>query len=83
MNVRPSFRLVATLLTLAPSTVTGQVPTFKDVVGHSFGERITEHHQMVRYLERLAEASPRVTIEVQGQSWEGRKFVMAVVTSPA
>ncbi|MCH7683205.1 MAG: hypothetical protein IIB35_05720, partial [Gemmatimonadetes bacterium] len=82
MNARPSFRLVATLLTLVPSTVTGQVPTFKDVVGHSFGERITQHHQMVRYLERLAEASPRVTIEVQGRSWEGRKFVMAVVTSP-
>ncbi len=81
-SVRPSFRLVATLLTLVPSTVTGQVPTFKDVVGHSFGERITQHHQMVRYLERLAEVSSRVTIEVQGRSWEGRKFVMAVVTSP-
>ena len=81
-SVRPSFRLVATLLTLVPSAATAQVPTFRDITGHSFGERITQHHQMVRYLERLAEASPRVTIEAQGRSWEGRKFVMAVVTSP-
>ncbi len=66
---------------LAPSVATSQVPTFQDIVGHSFGERITQHHQMVRYLETLAAASPRVTIEERGESWEGRKFVMAVVTS--
>ena len=77
-----SFRLLTTLSMLVPSAATAQVPTFRDITGHSFGERITQHHQMVRYLERLAEASPRVTIEAQGRSWEGRKFVMAVVTSP-
>ena len=73
---------LAMLLALAPAPVIAQVPTFRDVVGHAFGERVTQHHQMVRYLETLAAASPRVTIEERGESWEGRTFVMAVVTSP-
>ncbi len=81
LSVLPSFRLLATLLILAPSAATTQVPTFSDITGHAFGERITQHYQMVEYLEALAAASPRVTIEERGRSWEGRKFVMAVVTS--
>lgn len=64
------------------SSAVSQVPDFEEVVGHGFGERITEHHQMVRYLERLADASPRVSLVDQGDSWEGRKLLMAIVTSP-
>jgi Zinc carboxypeptidase len=59
-----------------------QVPSFKEVTGHDFGERITVHDEMVRYLERMADASPRVTVERQGASWEGKEFLMAVVTAP-
>jgi hypothetical protein len=62
--------------------VYGQVPSFKDVVGHDFGERITVHHQMVRYLERLAQTSNRVRIVDQGFSWERRNLTFAIVTSP-
>jgi hypothetical protein len=60
-----------------------QVPTFRDVTGHDFGERVTLHPEMVRYLERLAATSPRVTVHAQGRSWEGRALMLAVVTSPA
>ncbi len=66
---------------VAPAAAQG-VPTFRDASGHAFGERITQHHQMQRYLERLAEASPRVTLIRQGESWEGRAFLLAVVTAP-
>jgi hypothetical protein len=38
---------------------------------------------MVRYLERLAATSPRVTMERQGETWEGRALVYAIVTTPA
>ncbi len=69
-------------LVLVCSVSYGQVPTFKDVVGHDFGERITLHHQMVRYLERLAETSNRVRIVNQGLSWERRSLMLAIVTSP-
>jgi hypothetical protein len=58
------------------------VPAFRDVSGHAFGERITVHHQMQAYLERLAAASPRVRVIRQGFSWERRAFLLAVVTSP-
>jgi hypothetical protein len=75
--------LVAGLLGLAAAgPLHAQVPMFRDVAGHDFGERITLHHQMVRYLERLAHASDRVTIEVQGHSWDGRELMLAIVTSP-
>ena len=66
----------------ASAVASAQVPTFRDVTGHEFGERVTLHHEMVRYLERLDVASPRVTVRVQGHSWEGRELMLAVVTSP-
>jgi hypothetical protein len=69
-------------LLLTAAALTAQVPTFEQVVGHEPGERITLHYEMVSYLERLADVSDRVTIEVQGESWEGREFMLAIVTSP-
>lgn len=72
--------LLAALAPTAPGAA--QAPTFRDAVGHEFGERITVHHQMVRYLERLAAASDRVAIEEQGRSWGGRELMLAIVTAP-
>lgn len=87
MMLRPhrSFVLGISLLSLAlwGRAASAQVPAFAEVVGHEFGERVTQHHEMVRYLERLAEASDRVTVRDVGRSWEGRRFLMAIVTSPA
>jgi hypothetical protein len=73
--------LAFSLLTI-PAAAQGPVPTFREVTGHDFGERITQHHQAMQYLERLAAASSRVTLVRMGQSWERRDLVMAVVTSP-
>ena len=73
---------VVSMAVVSSSTLAAQVPTFRDVTGHAFGERITQHHEMVRYLERLAEASDRVAIRRIGRSWEGREFVVAIVTAP-
>jgi hypothetical protein len=69
-------------LLLLPGALVAQAPAFRDVVGHDFGERITMHHEMVRYLDRLAAESPRVRVERQGRSVEGRELLLAVVTSP-
>ncbi len=65
----------------APRLAAQSVPTFAEVSGHAFGERITVHAEMVRYLERLAEVSDRVQMIDQGASWEGRALLVAVVTS--
>lgn len=67
----------------SPIIAQGQVSSFAEITGHDFGERITVHHEMVSYLEYLAEASPRVTVVEQGRSWEGRRLLLAIVTSPA
>ncbi len=68
---------------LIPGLVSAAVlPTFKEATGHDFGERITEHHQMIRYLEMLDRDSPRVRILQQGESWEGRSLTAVIVTSP-
>ncbi len=59
-----------------------QAPRFKDVTGHDVGERITAHHEMVRYVEALAERSPRVRLVWQGESWEKRPLPLVVVSDP-
>jgi hypothetical protein len=64
------------------TSAAAQVPSFAEVTGHGFGERITLHHEAVRYLERLAETSDRVRIVEQGETWEGRKLLVAIVTAP-
>jgi hypothetical protein len=80
--MRRSSVFVAALLCLIPATLAAQAPAFREVAGHDFGERVTLHHQMVRYVERLAAESPRVTMERLGHSVQGRELVLAVVTSP-
>ena len=82
MLMLPALRLWL-IGTLAFATILpAQVPTFREVSGHDFGERITQHFEMQRYLERLAESSPRVKLIRQGESWEGRALMLAIVTSP-
>jgi hypothetical protein len=72
----------ALLLLVAAGAARAQVPSFRQVTGHTFGERITLHHQMQAYLERLAATSPRVRLIRQGESWERRALLLAVVTAP-
>ena len=59
-----------------------ETPRFVEVAGHELGERITVHHEMVRYLMELSVTSPRVVVFDQGISWEGRELIAAIVTSP-
>jgi hypothetical protein len=79
--MRTAVKMLVGVLLLA-GTVRAQVPSFKEVVGRDFGDRITLHHEMVRYLEHLAVTSDRVKIVYQGESWEGRKLMLAIVTKP-
>jgi hypothetical protein len=76
----PRYALLLALLLAAPAQA--QVPSFQEVTGHAFGERITQTFQAQRYLERLAEASDRVTVEQIGESAGGRPLMLAVVTAP-
>jgi hypothetical protein len=58
------------------------VPPPEAVLGFRLGERHVEPHEIVRYARRLAETSPRVRLEVQGTSWEGREQVLLTFAAP-
>lgn len=87
------FALVIALL-LTPGVLTAQhsyaapgatfdsrVPTPRTVLGYDVGERFTPHHMVLRYFERVAQASPRVLLDTLGHTFEGREYVAAIVTS--
>ncbi|HJT86548.1 MAG TPA: M14 family zinc carboxypeptidase, partial [Bryobacteraceae bacterium] len=60
-----------------------RIPTFRQVLGYDAGQRITSHAGILRYLDALAAASPRVRIFEYGETWEGRKLVYAAIGSEA
>jgi len=81
MNNRQLSLLLFALL-MYPALAVSQSLSFEDVAGHRLGERITMHHQAMRYLEHLAEHSDRVALFSAGQSVERRRQQYVVVTSP-
>ena len=58
------------------------VPTPEQVLGHAIGERHTRPADVVRYVEAVAAASDRVSALVFGQTYEGRRLVIAHVGRP-
>ncbi|MGZ8412450.1 MAG: M14 family zinc carboxypeptidase [Gemmatirosa sp.] len=59
------------------------VPTPRAVLGYDIGERFTPHHLLMRYVERVAQASPRVRVDTLGHTAEGREVLLIAVTSAA
>lgn len=59
------------------------VPSPATHLGYPLGERFTPHADMVAYLEALAAASPRVSLERYGTSYEGRPLLLLAVSDPA
>lgn len=57
------------------------IPTLEQVVGHSWGEKITSHGEVERYIKALAEASPNVKLIEYGKTWEARALYYLVVAS--
>ena len=70
------------LLTLQTTVLAQSGPRFSEIVGHSFGERISLHREMETYVQRLAELSPRVKLILQGRTWEWRNQYAVIITSP-
>lgn len=59
------------------------IPTLKQVVGHDFGEKITLHHEVERYLEALQKAAPtRVKLVKYAETWEGRPLYNLFIGAP-
>ncbi len=60
-----------------------KIPTYRQVLGYDAGERITAYADILKYLDSLAKATPRLKVFGYGTTWENRKLVYAVVGSDA
>ena len=58
------------------------IPKPADVIGHEVGEWHVTHDKLMFYMQTLAKASDRITIENRGETYEGRPILLLTVTSP-
>ncbi|WP_207493346.1 M14 family metallopeptidase [Aridibaculum aurantiacum] len=58
------------------------IPTPKSVIFHEVGEWHVAHDRLVSYMQAVANASPRITFQVIGHTYEGRPQVVLTITSP-
>ena len=58
------------------------IPTPKDVIGHEVGEWHVTHDKLMFYMQTLAKASDRMTIETRGETFEGRPILLLTITTP-
>jgi len=59
------------------------VPTPEQALGWRFGEWHLHHHELVGYLQRLAEKSDRLVIEEYARSHGRRPLLCVKITAPA
>lgn len=60
-----------------------EIPTPQEILGFVPGKWHVSHDRLVTYMNALAEASPRITIENRGNTFEDRPLLLLTITSPA
>lgn len=58
------------------------IPKPADIIGHEVGQWHITHDKLVAYMTKLAEVSPRITLEVRGKSYEDRPIILLTITAP-
>ncbi len=58
------------------------IPTPEAFLGFKLGDEPVRHHQLVGYIQRVAELSDRLSVETIGYSHERRPILFVVATSP-
>lgn len=58
------------------------IPRPEETIGHPLGHRIARNDLLVRYMETLAEISPRISSEVIAYTHERRPILGLTITSP-
>ena len=70
-------------LMASPLSDRANVPSPFDVLSTSIGERHLHHHEIIHYLDTLAEASPRIVpLGPHATSYGGRDLVSYAISSP-
>ena len=57
------------------------IPKPKDIIGHEVGEWHVTHDKLLFYMQTLAEASDRISLEQRGTTYEGRPLILLTITS--
>ncbi len=57
------------------------IPTPQSVIGYVPGQWHVSHDKLVEYMKALAAASPRITIEDRGKTFENRPLLLVTITS--
>lgn len=58
------------------------IPTPESILGHPVGKWHVSHDKLVWYMQTLAAASDRISIETYARSYEDRPLLLLTVTSP-
>lgn len=58
------------------------IPTPESILGHPVGKWHVSHDKLVWYLQTLAAASDRISIETYARSYEDRPLLLLTITSP-
>ncbi len=58
------------------------IPKPADIIGHEVGEWHVTHDKLLFYMQQLAQASNRISLENRGATFEGRPIVLLTITSP-
>ncbi|AXT50784.1 zinc carboxypeptidase [Aquimarina sp. BL5] len=58
-----------------------EIPTPQSVLGFVPGKWHVTHDKLVEYMKALAEASPRITLEDRGKTFEDRPIILLTITS--
>jgi len=72
----------AWLLPVPEAKLDSKIPTLKDVVGHRWGQEISSHAEIERYVHALAKAAPdRCKLVKYGQSNQRKDLYNLIITS--
>lgn len=82
MKIRFLLTLVLIFFLSISSTAFAQLQTPAQFLGYELGDRYTPHHNVLAYVQHVAEQSDRATIQIYGETNEHRELVYLVVTSP-
>ncbi|SFC62047.1 Zinc carboxypeptidase [Zunongwangia mangrovi] len=62
-------------------TYNADIPKPQDVIGFVPGQYHISHDRLVNYMNKLAEVSPRISIENRGTTYEGRPLLLLTISS--
>ncbi|WP_047415949.1 M14 family metallopeptidase [Cellulophaga sp. Hel_I_12] len=59
-----------------------EIPKPSEIIGHEVGEWHVTHDKLVYYMQALAKASDRISLEDRGKTFEDRPLLLLTITAP-